>query len=123
MHYERIYQQLVGRAQERTITEYTEKHHIVPRSLGGSNCRVNIVKLTAREHYVAHLCLWKMSNGIAKRKMAYAVLAFRRKNSMQSTAYQSIRFTSRIFGLLREDHKKYMALRMKGNHHAKGMTY
>jgi hypothetical protein len=33
-------------------------HHIVPRSLGGLD-NDNLIKLTIREHYIAHLILWK----------------------------------------------------------------
>lgn len=34
-----------------------EKHHIFPQSIYGKN--VNVVKLTCREHYIAHKLLWK----------------------------------------------------------------
>jgi hypothetical protein len=52
--------------------EYTENHHIVPKSLGGDNSSVNLVKLTAREHYLCHLLLTKMVSGEAKYKMYFA---------------------------------------------------
>ena len=53
--------------------EYFERHHIIPRSLGGSNESDNIVKLTAREHFIAHLLLTKMFNdAISREKMIYA---------------------------------------------------
>lgn len=38
---------------------YYERHHIIPRSLGGSDEPDNLVLLTAREHYLAHYLLWK----------------------------------------------------------------
>ena len=38
---------------------YYESHHIIPKWLGGDNSKNNLVLLTAREHYVAHLLLWK----------------------------------------------------------------
>jgi hypothetical protein len=44
------------------------KHHILPKSLGGSNDSNNLIVLTEREHYIAHLMLWKAYGG----KMAYA---------------------------------------------------
>lgn len=40
-------------------TGYTETHHILPRCLGGDNSKDNLVKLTAREHFIAHLLLTK----------------------------------------------------------------
>ena len=39
---------------------YYEKHHIIPRSLGGTNDLNNLVLLTAREHYLAHYILTKI---------------------------------------------------------------
>ena len=38
---------------------YTEKHHIIPRSMGGNNDKNNLVKLTPRAHYLVHYMLWK----------------------------------------------------------------
>ena len=42
------------------IIEYTEKHHIIPKCLGGTNIPDNIVILTGREHYIAHGILVKI---------------------------------------------------------------
>lgn len=39
---------------------YYEKHHILPKSLGGTDENGNIVLLTYREHYLAHYLLWKI---------------------------------------------------------------
>jgi hypothetical protein len=49
--------------------EYTEKHHITPKSMMGSNESDNLVKLTPREHYIAHLMLWK---SFRNKQTAYA---------------------------------------------------
>lgn len=70
MNYQRIYQSLIERAKSRTLDCYTELHHIVPRCLGGSNDKTNLVRLTPEEHYVAHQLLVKMhpKNG----KLIYA---------------------------------------------------
>jgi len=53
-------------------TGYVEKHHIVPSSFGGGNHKKNIVCLSAREHYVAHVMLIRCSLGIFRRKAALA---------------------------------------------------
>lgn len=45
--------------------EYGENHHIIPRSEGGSDDASNKVKLTAREHYIAHLLLAKIYDDYA----------------------------------------------------------
>ena len=39
---------------------YYEKHHIIPKSIGGTNDISNLVYLTAREHFIAHWLLFKI---------------------------------------------------------------
>lgn len=58
--YFKHYETLIERARDRKLKGYTEKHHILPRSLGGDNRKCNLVKLTPEEHYVAHQLLVKM---------------------------------------------------------------
>lgn len=48
------------RARTRSLACYTERHHVVPRCLKGSNAASNIVRLTAEEHYLAHQLLAKI---------------------------------------------------------------
>ena len=38
---------------------YSEIHHIIPRSFGGSDNQANLVRLTAREHFIVHFLLYK----------------------------------------------------------------
>lgn len=57
MDYKRIYNQLIERAKTRTLEGYKEKHHIIPKCLGGNNSKENLVELTAREHFLCHLLL------------------------------------------------------------------
>lgn len=48
---------------------YTEKHHIVPRSLGGDNSCDNLVALSARAHWLCHWILARMFvRGTTERK-------------------------------------------------------
>lgn len=70
--YTRHYWKLINSRKNRTIDVYTEKHHIIPRSLGGNNSKDNLISLTPREHFVAHLLLSKMFAGQEKYKMYYA---------------------------------------------------
>jgi len=60
MDYQRHYDLLIEKAKQRTTDLYTERHHIVPRCLGGTDDRDNLVALTPEEHYVAHQLLVKM---------------------------------------------------------------
>jgi len=59
MDYKRQYDLLIEKARQRgTVEGYKEKHHIIPKCMGGSNKKENLVELTAREHYVAHRLLY-----------------------------------------------------------------
>lgn len=80
--YTKWYTNIITNASLRIVnTGYTEKHHIMPKSLGGSNLKENLVVLTPREHFLCHLLLPKMVEGKARSKMAYAFFRFRKKNT------------------------------------------
>ena len=64
MNYQKVYDDLIAKCQARqSIDGYKERHHIIPKSLGGSNESSNLVDLTAREHFVAHFLLAKLHGG------------------------------------------------------------
>ena len=63
MDYKKHYDALIDRARSRVLECYVERHHVVPRCLGGGNESSNIVELTAEEHYVAHQLIVKMYPG------------------------------------------------------------
>jgi len=60
MDYVKHYNLLMERARNRKAICYVERHHIIPRCMGGSDDPSNLVELTAEEHYVAHQLLVKM---------------------------------------------------------------
>lgn len=54
-------------------SQYSEKHHIIPQSLGGPNRKWNRVRLTPEEHYMAHYWLtFIYATGEAHDSMMYA---------------------------------------------------
>lgn len=67
------YEKLIQKAKSRTLSGYFERHHIVPRCLGGTDDTTNLVDLTPEEHYVAHLMLVKIYP--TNQKLIYAVAA------------------------------------------------
>ena len=70
--YSHTYYSIVERAKSRMLKAYSETHHIIPKSMGGSDDQSNLVELTAREHYICHLLLPKMTSGEDRYKMIYA---------------------------------------------------
>jgi len=60
MDYQRVYDQIIDRAKERKLQGYKEKHHIIPKCMGGSNEKQNLIELTAREHFICHWLLCRI---------------------------------------------------------------
>lgn len=94
--YTNSYFRLVDRAANREVQGYTETHHIVPKSLGGTDASSNLVKLTAREHFICHLLLIKMVDDTVKYKMVYAAW-----QQSRPRPYTSLKVSSRIYEMLR----------------------
>jgi hypothetical protein len=90
--YTRIYFSIIEKAKLRVLpkTEYKETHHIVPRSLGGSNEVDNLVDLTYTEHRLCHKLLVKMTTGIDKSKMSYALLFFKISATTKTSLLESL---------------------------------
>ncbi|MFZ4600029.1 MAG: HNH endonuclease [Terrimicrobiaceae bacterium] len=106
MKYNLIYAQLIARAKERgCIDGYVERHHILPRCLGGSDDSSNLVALTAREHFVAHLLLAKMYGGV----LWHAVALMKKDGRGSSRSYEIA--------------KKEISLMMKGNQKTLGFKH
>ncbi len=76
MNHQYIYDCLIQKRQQEPATGYTERHHILPRSMGGSDDPSNLVVLTGREHWIAHLLLWKIHRN-AKMIFACNMMAMR----------------------------------------------
>jgi hypothetical protein len=58
--YKATYDRLIESRRGRRRDGYLEAHHILPRFAGGGDDQSNLVELTAREHFVAHLLLMKI---------------------------------------------------------------
>jgi hypothetical protein len=110
--YTKYYNLLTNRAKGRVLNEYTERHHIIPQSLGGSNDKDNLVDLTAREHFICHWLLIKMTEGEHRGKMLYALQGMKAENKYQQRYSSAI--TSRVYERYRIEHAKNHSERMKG---------
>jgi hypothetical protein len=60
MDYKKHYDKLIERSKNRILEGYVEKHHIIPRCLGGTDDATNIAILTPEEHFLAHQLLVKI---------------------------------------------------------------
>jgi predicted metal-dependent hydrolase len=88
-HYNR-YQRFIGSLRGQSVDGYAEVHHIVPRSLGGSDDADNLIRLTARQHFIAHWILARALGGSASRAF-FMMSNFGKYGQVNSTTYQIAR--------------------------------
>lgn len=101
MDYQKIYNNICLRGkQQRNLEGYCEKHHIIPRCMGGEDKEDNITILSFREHYIVHLLLTKIHKG--HRGINYAFLCMLRK---QPTGERIL--TARMFDTIKRNFKKF----------------
>ena len=100
MNYKRIYEDLIASAKTKNTcpTTYYEKHHILPKSMGGSDDQSNLVKLTPRQHFIAHRLLTKFTTGKDRFRMIKAVtmmqLGSSTKHKTTARTYQRLKVES-----------------------------
>ena len=101
--YFNIYFKLVEKAKQKIYNGYTERHHIVPISLNGSNDKENLIRLSAREHFIAHRLLVKITKGMSKRKMINAVWGMMNRRNKDIKRHVP---NSRTYNLIRTEVSK-----------------
>lgn len=106
------------RKEAKSLLSYVERHHVIPKSMGGTNDQNNLVWLTAEEHLTVHLLLPKMvSEEHNIRKMTLAAV---RMANPQSKTQKRIIGDNLIpeIAAIREEaallHSKFMSTRNKG---------
>ena len=112
MNYRKIYNSIISKRKLHVADGYCEKHHIIPKSLGGTDDNYNTVSLTAREHFICHYLLSKIyiRESCEWYKMNHA---FKMMNA--SSTGQIRYFNSRLYKKLREDLSKIMSFTQKGS--------
>jgi hypothetical protein len=108
MNYQRIYDQIIDRAQkenrEKGTGVYYEAHHIIPKCLGGEGrvsqwkTHSNVILLTAREHFLTHRLLTKIHPGNSKLVFAFWGMC-NQKNKNQEERHTP---SNRVYGEARE---------------------
>lgn len=112
MNYQKIYNQIIQKAQSRELNEYVERHHIIPKCMGGGNQKTNIVKLTAREHFICHSLLCSIHSTNVSLKRAYWLMANRVSSSIQERRYK---ISAREYDRIRKEFSKINSEFMMGN--------
>jgi hypothetical protein len=108
--YKKWYYAIIAKALARTTQPaYTERHHIIPVSLGGSNNKDNLVDLTGREHFICHWLLTKFCIGSAKPKMLAAMYMMQAKSKDQDRY-----INSRVYDHIRAEYAKSISERNTG---------
>ena len=103
--YLKWYENLVSKSSSSPILE---KHHIVPKSIIPND---NVVSLTHRQHYIAHLLLIKCVQLEFRKKMLYAITAMKMRTA------KGIKFNSRIFEKLKIEANIARSVALKGRTH------
>lgn len=128
MNYKNIYENFIKSRKGKIFsdTEYYETHHILPKSLGGDNNIENLIKLSAREHYFAHLLLAKFAGPKMKIALLWFIAGTNKfsggvkhypnsskigKIREDASIARSILMTGRIIS---EEHRQKISKRMKG---------
>jgi len=104
MNYSKIYQTLINKRRKNPYTlGYSEKHHIIPKSLGGTDNKTNIVVLSGREHWIAHLLLHKIYR---QPSTAHACNMMAMRCEERGIPYIK---NSKTYEYIRKEHSKHMA--------------
>lgn len=85
---------------------YTENHHILPRSLGGSNLKSNLIRLSARKHFLAHYLLTKFTK--PKSEAWYSMVKAFNMMNCQPTKENQRYLNSRLY----ESNRNHMSMVM-----------
>jgi hypothetical protein len=116
--YSRTYFQIIERNIRAKHNGYIERHHIIPRSLGGQDKNDNLVDLTAREHFICHWLLTKMfpvdSDEYKKMCLAFGMMLWARSDSHQ----RNYAINSKTYERLRQQLSAFMSEFQSGKYNS-----
>jgi hypothetical protein len=93
---------------------YYEKHHIIPKCLNGTNDKENLVLLTAKEHFICHKLLCKMTNKTKEIYLLKSAVAYFMNNTKRNLSSKYIEEARKI----QSDNKKKQIPWNKGIKHS-----
>ena len=105
MNYNKIYDSLIERGRKRSLDCYKERHHIIPRCVGGTDNKDNLVSLTPEEHYLAHQLLVKIYPDNFQLKNAAAMMVVNRPSN-------------KLYGWVRREFAKAQSINQSGENNS-----
>lgn len=104
MNYKKIHDAIINRAKTRVVEGYVEEHHIIPKSMGGTDDSSNIVNLTPEEHFLIHILLMKIYPD--NHNLIYAVKLMCEHNTTN-------RMSNKLYGWLKRRHSEASSIKFK----------
>lgn len=110
MNYKKLYDDIIQHALSLNRIKgktYYENHHIIPKSLGGSDQHSNLVLLTAKEHFICHHLLTKIyPNSDALRFAFWSMCNQNRITKITSRVYENAKKNFSLVNSKRHKGKK-----------------
>lgn len=110
MKYLKIYNEIIERAKNREVDGYVEKHHIIPKCIGGDNKKDNIVSLTPKEHYICHRLLCEIYPNETKLKYAFWRMCNVANNEYQNRNYV---VSANVYSRIKNEVSELMSKKVK----------
>lgn len=89
-----------------------ERHHIVPKALGGTNEKTNLVYLTPKEHFICHHLLTKFTLGEDRSKMLFAFWGF--VNFCGPRNIEDYKVTARVYSIIKTEIANHLSRSRQG---------
>lgn len=118
MNHQKIYESIIFNAKSQNRIKlrkinpnyiYYEKHHIIPKCIGGDDENENKVLLTAKEHFICHKLLTYIYPN--NRKLIFALFRMlyskNKNNKISSRDYEYVKQTLKLFPVSSETRKKH----------------
>jgi hypothetical protein len=119
MNYNKIYLRFIEdrkRKESLALKGYFEKHHILPKALGGLNSKENLIYLTASDHLFAHKLLALIHGG----SMWHAL----HMCHINESAARGVRLSRRWYEIVRKKRALHITTTRSGeNHHFYGKKF
>jgi len=120
MNYQRIHDEIIadsrlsspiGHKHNNKTMGYKERHHIVPKCLGGTNDSSNLIYLTARRHFIIHRLLTKIYPNNNKLWFAFSMMFCTNKTKPRHLDNAWVKSSSKKYSILKEKLSNYAKTR------------